>query len=146
MLLCCPCRRLSLTNIKERLATLVGLWGSGCAGEMAGGRMLSSQALICVVFLFHPSDARTCGLANCQYGCEVLKGEVRCQCPSPGLQLAADGRTCVGRSPISPHPTPPPPGMTSEPNVTVPSREQLVRNPGKNVVFALLFAALTSDE
>uniref|UniRef100_H3DKZ8 Nephronectin a n=1 Tax=Tetraodon nigroviridis TaxID=99883 RepID=H3DKZ8_TETNG len=40
-------------------------------------------------------NARTCGLANCQYGCEVLKGEVRCQCPSPGLQLAADGRTCV---------------------------------------------------
>ncbi|XP_029353138.1 nephronectin a isoform X7 [Echeneis naucrates] len=40
-------------------------------------------------------DARTCGMANCQYGCEVLKGEVRCQCPSPGLQLAPDGRTCV---------------------------------------------------
>lgn len=38
-------------------------------------------------------------MANCQYGCEVLKGEVRCQCPSPGLQLAADGRTCVGTSP-----------------------------------------------
>lgn len=37
-------------------------------------------------------------MANCQYGCEVLKGEVRCQCPSPGLQLAADGRTCVGES------------------------------------------------
>lgn len=45
-----------------------------------------------------PPDARTCGMANCQYGCEVLKGEVRCQCPSPGLQLAADGRTCVGTS------------------------------------------------
>lgn len=39
-------------------------------------------------------------MANCQYGCEVLKGEVRCQCPSPGLQLAADGRTCVGTSPF----------------------------------------------
>lgn len=39
-------------------------------------------------------------MANCQYGCEVLKGEVRCQCPSPGLQLAADGRTCVGESPL----------------------------------------------
>ncbi|TSK22509.1 Nephronectin [Bagarius yarrelli] len=24
-----------------------------------------------------------------------MKGEVRCQCPSPGLQLAPDGRTCV---------------------------------------------------
>lgn len=35
-------------------------------------------------------------MANCQYGCEVMKGEVRCQCPSPGLQLAPDGRTCVG--------------------------------------------------
>lgn len=42
------------------------------------------------------SDARTCSMANCQYGCEVMKGEVRCQCPSPGLQLAPDGRTCVG--------------------------------------------------
>ncbi|KAJ8407571.1 hypothetical protein AAFF_G00274280 [Aldrovandia affinis] len=40
-------------------------------------------------------NARTCGMANCQYGCEVMKGEVRCQCPSPGLTLAPDGRTCV---------------------------------------------------
>uniref|UniRef100_A0A8B9J9P5 Nephronectin n=1 Tax=Astyanax mexicanus TaxID=7994 RepID=A0A8B9J9P5_ASTMX len=40
-------------------------------------------------------NARTCSMANCQYGCEVMKGEVRCQCPSPGLQLAPDGRTCV---------------------------------------------------
>ncbi|XP_051994144.1 nephronectin-like isoform X1 [Xyrauchen texanus] len=40
-------------------------------------------------------NARTCSIANCQYGCEVMKGEVRCQCPSPGLQLAPDGRTCV---------------------------------------------------
>ncbi|KAM9856574.1 nephronectin a isoform 2-T3 [Aulostomus maculatus] len=40
-------------------------------------------------------NTRTCGMANCQYGCEVLKGEVRCQCPSPGLQLAPDGRTCM---------------------------------------------------
>ncbi|CAL8286689.1 unnamed protein product [Arctogadus glacialis] len=40
-------------------------------------------------------SARTCGMANCQYGCEVSKGEVRCQCPSPGLQLGPDGRTCV---------------------------------------------------
>uniref|UniRef100_A0A8C2XS07 Nephronectin a n=1 Tax=Cyclopterus lumpus TaxID=8103 RepID=A0A8C2XS07_CYCLU len=39
-------------------------------------------------------NARTCGMSNCQYGCEVLKGEVRCQCPSPGLKLAPDGRTC----------------------------------------------------
>ncbi|XP_016105400.1 nephronectin-like [Sinocyclocheilus grahami] len=40
-------------------------------------------------------NARTCAMANCQYGCAVMKGEVRCQCPSPGLRLAPDGRTCV---------------------------------------------------
>ncbi|OBS69633.1 hypothetical protein A6R68_01826, partial [Neotoma lepida] len=34
-------------------------------------------------------------MANCQYGCDVVKGQIRCQCPSPGLQLAPDGRTCV---------------------------------------------------
>ncbi|KTG46951.1 hypothetical protein cypCar_00001355, partial [Cyprinus carpio] len=53
--------------------------------------MISAKSGICM-FL---SDARTCSMANCQYGCEVMKGEVRCQCPSPGLQLAPDGRTCV---------------------------------------------------
>ncbi|XP_008054077.1 nephronectin isoform X4 [Carlito syrichta] len=41
------------------------------------------------------SSALTCSMANCQYGCDVVKGHVRCQCPSPGLQLAPDGRTCV---------------------------------------------------
>ncbi|XP_078532738.1 nephronectin isoform X2 [Lissotriton helveticus] len=41
------------------------------------------------------SNALTCSMANCQYGCDVLKGEVRCRCPSPGLQLAPDGRTCL---------------------------------------------------
>ncbi|XP_072784644.1 nephronectin isoform X4 [Taeniopygia guttata] len=40
-------------------------------------------------------DALSCLMANCQYGCDVLKGEVRCRCPSPGLQLGPDGRTCV---------------------------------------------------
>ncbi|XP_023683434.2 nephronectin-like [Paramormyrops kingsleyae] len=40
-------------------------------------------------------NARSCAMANCQYGCEVLKGEVHCQCPSPGLRLGPDGRTCV---------------------------------------------------
>lgn len=40
--------------------------------------------------------ALTCSMANCQYGCDVVKGQIRCQCPSPGLQLAPDGRTCVG--------------------------------------------------
>uniref|UniRef100_A0ACB8E8Q1 Uncharacterized protein n=1 Tax=Sphaerodactylus townsendi TaxID=933632 RepID=A0ACB8E8Q1_9SAUR len=34
-------------------------------------------------------------MANCQYGCDVVKGEVHCRCPSPGLQLAPDGRTCI---------------------------------------------------
>ncbi|XP_023565763.1 nephronectin isoform X2 [Octodon degus] len=41
------------------------------------------------------ASALTCSMANCQYGCDVVKGQVRCQCPSPGLQLAPDGRTCV---------------------------------------------------
>ncbi|XP_054846170.1 nephronectin isoform X2 [Eublepharis macularius] len=41
------------------------------------------------------SNALTCSMANCQYGCDVVKGEVRCRCPSPGLQLASDGRTCI---------------------------------------------------
>ncbi|XP_014444355.1 nephronectin [Tupaia chinensis] len=41
------------------------------------------------------SGALTCSMANCQYGCDVVKGRVRCQCPAPGLQLAPDGRTCV---------------------------------------------------
>ncbi|XP_033984148.1 nephronectin-like isoform X2 [Trematomus bernacchii] len=39
-------------------------------------------------------DARTCFHANCQYGCEVMKGAVRCTCPSPGLRLSPDRRTC----------------------------------------------------
>ncbi|XP_064366627.1 nephronectin isoform X3 [Dromaius novaehollandiae] len=41
------------------------------------------------------SSALTCSMANCQYGCDVLKGEIRCRCPSPGLQLGPDGRTCI---------------------------------------------------
>ncbi|XP_044158532.1 nephronectin isoform X1 [Bufo gargarizans] len=41
------------------------------------------------------SNALTCSMANCQYGCDIVKGEVRCRCPSPGLQLGPDGRTCV---------------------------------------------------
>ncbi|XP_072232570.1 nephronectin [Leuresthes tenuis] len=40
-------------------------------------------------------NVRTCYHANCQYGCEVIKGEVRCTCPSPGLRLGPDRRTCV---------------------------------------------------
>ncbi|XP_053338184.1 nephronectin [Clarias gariepinus] len=40
-------------------------------------------------------NARTCAMANCQYGCAVMKGEVMCQCPSPGLQLGQDRRTCI---------------------------------------------------
>ncbi|KAM4611663.1 nephronectin-like [Polymixia lowei] len=40
-------------------------------------------------------NARTCSHANCQYGCEVIKGAVRCTCPSPGLRLGPDRRTCV---------------------------------------------------
>ncbi|KAM4710075.1 nephronectin isoform 2-T2 [Discoglossus pictus] len=41
------------------------------------------------------SNALSCSMANCQYGCDIVKGEVRCRCPSPGLQLGPDGRTCV---------------------------------------------------
>ncbi|KAM4714380.1 nephronectin isoform 2-T3 [Anableps anableps] len=40
-------------------------------------------------------NVRTCYHANCQYGCEVTKGEVRCTCPSPGLRLGPDRRSCV---------------------------------------------------
>ncbi|KAK0151811.1 Nephronectin [Merluccius polli] len=40
-------------------------------------------------------DTRNCFYANCQYGCEVVKGDVRCTCPSPGLRLGPDRRTCV---------------------------------------------------
>ncbi|MGH0172281.1 UNVERIFIED_CONTAM: hypothetical protein FKN15_074465 [Acipenser sinensis] len=40
-------------------------------------------------------NARSCSMANCQYGCDVVKGEIRCHCPLPGLQLGPDSRTCV---------------------------------------------------
>uniref|UniRef100_W5K2C2 EGF-like-domain, multiple 6 n=1 Tax=Astyanax mexicanus TaxID=7994 RepID=W5K2C2_ASTMX len=41
------------------------------------------------------SNSRTCALAHCQYGCEEVQGEIRCLCPSAGLQLSPDGKTCV---------------------------------------------------
>uniref|UniRef100_UPI00398E9F91 epidermal growth factor-like protein 6 n=1 Tax=Pristiophorus japonicus TaxID=55135 RepID=UPI00398E9F91 len=41
------------------------------------------------------ANSRTCAMVNCQYGCEDVKGEVRCLCPSSGLQLGPDGKTCV---------------------------------------------------
>ncbi|KAJ1117458.1 hypothetical protein NDU88_005658 [Pleurodeles waltl] len=41
------------------------------------------------------ANSRSCAMANCQYGCEEVMGEVRCLCPSPGLKLGPDGRTCV---------------------------------------------------
>ncbi|KAK3519265.1 hypothetical protein QTP70_023126 [Hemibagrus guttatus] len=40
-------------------------------------------------------NTQTCAMANCQYGCAVMKGVVMCQCPSPGLRLGPDRRTCV---------------------------------------------------
>ncbi|CAL1590077.1 unnamed protein product [Knipowitschia caucasica] len=40
-------------------------------------------------------NARTCFHTNCQYGCEVTKGRVQCTCPSPGLRLGPDQRSCV---------------------------------------------------
>lgn len=52
----------------------------------------------CVNFLFVQirADSRTCSVAHCQYGCEEVQGEIRCLCPSSGLQLGQDQRTCVG--------------------------------------------------
>ncbi|XP_057192854.1 epidermal growth factor-like protein 6 isoform X2 [Triplophysa rosa] len=41
------------------------------------------------------ANSRTCTLAHCQYGCEEVQGEIRCLCPSAGLQLGPDGKTCV---------------------------------------------------
>ncbi|XP_034042567.1 epidermal growth factor-like protein 6 isoform X2 [Thalassophryne amazonica] len=41
------------------------------------------------------TNSRTCSLAHCQYGCEEVEGEIHCLCPSAGLQLGQDGRTCV---------------------------------------------------
>lgn len=35
-------------------------------------------------------------MVNCQYGCEEVKDDVRCLCPSSGLQLAPNGKTCIG--------------------------------------------------
>ncbi|XP_078415478.1 epidermal growth factor-like protein 6 isoform X2 [Cetorhinus maximus] len=40
-------------------------------------------------------DSRTCAMANCQYGCEDVKGETHCLCPSSGLQLGPNGKTCI---------------------------------------------------
>lgn len=42
---------------------------------------------------------------------------------------------------IPPTPHPPPPGVTSETDVTIHSHAQLLQNTHKNVVFTLLFAA-----
>ncbi|KAJ8254737.1 hypothetical protein GJAV_G00196830 [Gymnothorax javanicus] len=38
---------------------------------------------------------RTCAQAHCQYGCEEVDGEIRCVCPSAGLRLGPDERTCI---------------------------------------------------
>lgn len=67
------------------------------AGQVENVVILGSGYVFCLsqmVTLF--PGALTCSMANCQYGCDVVKGQIRCQCPSPGLQLAPDGRTCVG--------------------------------------------------
>ena len=103
---CVPLRRLHLrvnsANIREGGRVALRGW-LGAQVWMRGGKKVRMRAVLnlfspLTCSLLCPSDARTCGMANCQYGCEVLKGEVRCQCPSPGLQLASDGRTCVGTS------------------------------------------------
>ncbi|XP_065599981.1 epidermal growth factor-like protein 6 isoform X2 [Cyrtonyx montezumae] len=41
------------------------------------------------------ASSRTCAIANCQYGCEEVKEEVQCLCPSAGLHLGPNGRTCI---------------------------------------------------
>ncbi|KAH0624693.1 hypothetical protein JD844_032409 [Phrynosoma platyrhinos] len=41
------------------------------------------------------TNSRTCAMVNCQYGCEEVKDDVRCLCPSSGLQLAPNGKTCI---------------------------------------------------
>ncbi|XP_073184064.1 epidermal growth factor-like protein 6 isoform X3 [Lepidochelys kempii] len=41
------------------------------------------------------ANSRTCAMVNCQYGCEEVKEEVRCLCPSTGLQLGPNGRMCI---------------------------------------------------
>ncbi|NXH20755.1 EGFL6 protein, partial [Bucco capensis] len=41
------------------------------------------------------ASSRTCAMVNCQYGCEEVKGEVQCLCPSSGLQLGPNRRTCI---------------------------------------------------
>ncbi|KAM3677651.1 epidermal growth factor-like protein 6 isoform 1-T1 [Ammospiza maritima maritima] len=41
------------------------------------------------------ASSRTCDMVNCQYGCEEVKGQVQCLCPSGGLQLGPNGRTCI---------------------------------------------------
>ncbi|XP_037344966.1 epidermal growth factor-like protein 6 isoform X1 [Pungitius pungitius] len=41
------------------------------------------------------ASSRTCSAAHCQYGCEEVKEETRCLCPSAGLQLGQDQRTCI---------------------------------------------------
>lgn len=71
---------------------------------VAGPDFISPETpVICLYYIFSATcdrfslDALSCSMANCQYGCDVVKGEVRCRCPSPGLQLGPDGRTCVGK-------------------------------------------------
>uniref|UniRef100_A0A8C4Q862 EGF-like-domain, multiple 6 n=1 Tax=Eptatretus burgeri TaxID=7764 RepID=A0A8C4Q862_EPTBU len=41
------------------------------------------------------ADPWACSMRRCQYGCEDLNGLVQCTCPSRGLHLASDARTCL---------------------------------------------------
>ncbi|XP_064928994.1 epidermal growth factor-like protein 6 isoform X5 [Columba livia] len=41
------------------------------------------------------TSSRSCAMANCQYGCEEVKGEIQCLCPSGGLQLGPNRRMCI---------------------------------------------------
>ncbi|XP_058266830.1 nephronectin isoform X2 [Hemibagrus wyckioides] len=68
---------------KHRCMNMVGSYKCYCLT----GYMLTHDG-IC-------RNTQTCAMANCQYGCAVMKGVVMCQCPSPGLRLGPDRRTCV---------------------------------------------------
>ncbi|XP_037686322.1 nephronectin isoform X6 [Choloepus didactylus] len=84
--------------LRQRLARIRCQLQAVCQPQCKHGECVGPNKCKC-----HPGyagktcnqGALTCSMANCQYGCDVVKGQIRCQCPSPGLQLAPDGRTCV---------------------------------------------------
>ncbi|NXT92258.1 EGFL6 protein, partial [Anhinga rufa] len=63
-----------------------GLCTWGCYSRKQTVDVLSPYLVVRIV---------TCAMVNCQYGCEEVKGEVQCLCPSGGLQLGPNGKTCI---------------------------------------------------